>query len=321
MRERSARLMARAFGLTLAASSLVAAGACTFLLDSERVQCRNNVDCAGRGIAQAVCSEGVCITNATSSVDSGQDAAPVDPQWGCIGNMPADPPEDRAAKVDMGFRFLDGLGTAPLPGAKVDACEKDDVTCANPIGSGISNAEGAVSIPVFTGFKGSFKIDEDAGAGNRELDPQYLSALPTPGITRDAGFGYASYIGVWPVFRKGDFKTIAAVSGGGLPEDGAAHVLFIAVKCDGTRGAGLTVSPDTRGPKTYGFYTDSNNTPSLTLPATESEGAGGYINLTPGEITFTVRRVEGGPLVGVHKIRLRPDTLTLVTFAPNKTNQ
>lgn len=314
MRERYARLISRSTRVTFAVSTVFAVGACTFLLDSERTQCRTNGDCQGRGIGQAVCSEGVCAGPSTPIVEAGDIDAPVDPMWGCVGKMAPYPAPDRNIPVQYRLRFLLGLSVEGLPGAHVSACEDTDPDCASPVAATTSDESGAVVIDVFNGFRGFFKIGSpDAGP---PLYGQNLPAIPVP-LTPETN-PIPGYIGVWPVFRDYEFPAVAAASGGSAIKPGLAHMLFISLTCDQKRARGTTVNVDKRAPETYSFYTDDSNNPSLTLGATQSEGAGGYINLNPGLTTFTIRREEGGPPVSVHKVTLRKDELTLVTFNPNK---
>jgi hypothetical protein len=260
-----------------------------------------------------VCDLGVCKSGPAPVVDAGDvDAGPVDPIWGCLGNVPPPPAADKALSASFQAQFISNSTGSPLDGVTTMACENADVDCAQPLpGSSIlSDADGKISMPVYQGFRGYTKITPNAKYPT--LVPTVLPAIPIPNNAESL------LLAVWPLMQSKDELTIYATSSGGsVPQDQYGHLVFIVFDCSHTKRAeGVSATIDTRSKDTYSFYTDNSVIPSVTLQATSKAGVVGFINLPPGPLKVTLRNADA-KLYGTYDFQVRAGTLILATPVPN----
>lgn len=146
-------------------ASALMLGGCQLLLATDRAQCAVDADCAQKAGQGLVCMNEVCVAAANaSSPEAGAEEAglPKDDgtPWGCLASPPARPAEDRSRPLMVRQRFvafslLDCIHEKPIPGVEVKLCSPNDIMCASPIETAVSDCDGYVTLTAFYhGFKG-----------------------------------------------------------------------------------------------------------------------------------------------------------------------
>ncbi|HVH44678.1 MAG TPA: hypothetical protein VM925_20135 [Labilithrix sp.] len=290
-----------------------AAAACTFVMNADRIQCVSNKDCAGRGLpANARCQVGVCVVPPPVIQDSATidvPDAPLDPTWGCLGNMPPVPFPDKSTPVHFRARFEGLLTQLPLDALPVKACTLLDLGCAQPVdGPRDTDAEGVIDMVVHHGFRGY--LDIGATEAHSDLMPSLLYALPVPNKT----VAPQDPPPVWNLLTKNEFE-FAAGSVGKTLNPSFGHLFFAAVDCQGITAVGATLQAETITAETFTYYTDAQGTPSITQARTSQSGNGGFLNLPVGTVTVRLSR-EDGELIGSHNVIIRAGSITYMLFGP-----
>jgi hypothetical protein len=139
----------------------VPAAACQLLLSSDATQCNVDADCKARAGEGFECRASVCQVK--SALDGSADADAADAAdggpWGCLGNLPARPVENKAKPFPIRFRYLaystnDCLNNQPVPGAEVRLCSVRDPACtsASALETKVSDCDGYVTME--SGYEG-----------------------------------------------------------------------------------------------------------------------------------------------------------------------
>ncbi len=303
---------------SLALVPLVAATACSFLLETSREQCTTDQDCTSRGGAFAAsrCVAKVCAaTTIDASVldtgaDVGSDATPdgpldtgiQDPRFRCVDRDPAPVPDGGVAKYDVFLHdFLSQ--TTPVTQLRVRFCPSSaDPTCVNPLATLTPNDAGHVlydfdvSAGAFSGYLAIEQTSADGGAafvdgGNNDnvyiTTNVYYSSTP---ITADLADDYL--LATFGTLQ--NFATIYQLTVD--PRLGAAFM--IGTDCDAQDSAGVSFTLDKSiAGTTQSFYFDGNN-PSTTRTVTDSTGIAGFFNIPVGSRHVDMTLAASGQLLG-----------------------
>jgi len=300
-------LLSRAAAVALAASVFCSFAGCSLVLQGETQQCSVDRDCAQLGFATATCSAGVCVPS--SAADAGPDA-PLDPKWGCVGNVKWATP-NTAVPVGVPSRYVKFVGETPLANVKAKACLNFDIACASPVAEGTTDANGMVLLQLYYGFDGYAELEPDETYP--DLFPSIHPFLPPPEKDIPIPADPTELEPVHLVF-KNEVNMIAAVLQ--TKENTAAgHILGLAIDCEGKTTAGVSLKIDTVGTDTLAYYMNQG-LPSKTLGATSTTGEAGFVNVPPGMITVTATSEDVGK-VSVVTVPVRAGHISYVPIAPS----
>ena len=320
----------------VAAAAALSAAACSLLLDTSPVQCKTAADCDSRGGAFVgmACENNVCVAaEAGAGADAGQDAdagadvdaAPVDAgPWGCLGNVVSPAPGQNDVNVIV--PLVDLSTQKPVTAADVFAriCAKIDVSCSNPLTSGDAgvilspDANGLLHLTLPNGFDGYVPIDPivpDGGApsdaGDAGPPNVFVPSLVffNPPIVTDAT--YTTIVMV----RTSELGGIAQIEGTTIdPSLGA--VFMETVDCSVHPAAGVSVSLDSTGTTTQGFYF-KGGLPALNAPSTDVTGYAGFVNVPLGSRTVTGDVAATKQKIGTATVFTRQSTISYTVMAPS----
>jgi hypothetical protein len=234
---------------------LLSLSSCSLVLDTSKVQCNTDSDCAEHD-SNLSCVDQVCVDATTSR------------PWACLGNVAW--PSGTSAKVVLALPVVDVITSAFPRDLQVRACSKLNVDCTPPLSAtvDVSSTPGLLKVALDSGFDG------------------YLE-LTSPTITPALFFVVKP---VWedttltsplPVVSRQGFQGIAQAIGTTLDLTSMGHVYALASDCTGTSAAGVRFEVDKKSAQTAGYYM-INMTPVSSSPATDSSGAGGFLNLPTG---------------------------------------
>lgn len=278
----------RMFSSALVCVCAALLGACSVLVDANRVQCSENAECTKRGpaFADSVCSAGVC------------EAPPLSKQWNCPAL-----PTNQTPSYKLTLHLTDAVSVKPLPGVDASLCRKLDINCDNPVTVGVSDAKGDVTMQVDAAFDGYVML-----IGSMLVSELYTFSAPMSGnldaraslLTSKAAAGLAQ-----------------AAGGAWLADRGL--VLLDTTDCEGKAVANVSYS--VTGPKdasSYVFYTVTNF-PTNDATATDESGYGGVVNLLPGVATIAATLASGTAnerAVGNVSLNVRAGFITYGTVTP-----
>ena len=272
------------FSICLAAVS-VAGSACSLTVESDRVQCKTDTDCSARGAAYAgyVCSDSLCEP---------------DPTWACLDEKSTDTAPSGTVHVVLTTQDL--LSQKPILGVQLTLCAKLDANCQLPIAQYQSDQAGQISVEMPAGFDGYFQTQGDG------LYPMLF--FPPSTRTQRAP-------GTLPMVANSFFGTMFSGVGGPVSADRTV-VMTTALDCRGKPAAGLTLSSAQADDHTVG-YVIQGGLPSRTAATTDDSGAGGFVNIPPGNAVITSTMAANSRLVGTVAVQTRPGYITMVLVMPN----
>jgi hypothetical protein len=269
--------------LILFSSSLFAD--CTLIVNSDRVQCHTNEDCASRGgaFASASCIDSVCKP---------------DPTWECLAASQMPSPQAPPFRIAVTLRDL--VTQTPVANAQVKLCRKIDVDCATPSSAGSSDGHGEVSFTVdmvdFTGY----------------LAVQASGIVPklyffNPPVDRDQAVTVS-------------LASPAAYTGlllqlGRQPAPGHGSIVISAADCTGAPATGVTYATSNGDTLTSAFYT-VKGLPTLSGTATDSDGYGGLINVPAGAATVDTSLVSPRTNLGTISLLVQDGAITYSRVVP-----
>jgi hypothetical protein len=314
---------------------------CSLLFDATGEQCTRDADCAARGgaFASMRCENRVCVASgldgaseAAPPVDASDaaDAAPVDPVWGCLGNVKASPSTN--PKVTVRVPLLDLLTKGPVTDVKAALCAKIDVNCATPLGVSQPGADGVLNLTLDSGFDGYVVVtpvlpDAGAGAGDAAADEAGAdAALGDGGLDLAALHVPALVFFNPPIVEDRTYINImlltghaitALVAANGYALDPTLGAVFMdAVDCAQKPVSDVAVTLDVTTPTTHGFYF-VGGIPSLTAGATDATGYTGFINVTPGARTVTAQVKSQQRAIGRVSVFAKPGFISYTAMAPS----
>jgi hypothetical protein len=238
---------------------------CSLVLDSERVQCSTDADCAGRGPAfsGSTCVDSLC-------------QAP-DPRWGCLSE-PASPRSDPGPFI-VTMHLQDLLNQQPLSGVKADVCTKVDVSCSTPRFSTASDDAGVVTLEIAAAFSGfvSFELTDALTPTLYFFNPPVDHDQEIPALSLSS-----------PLARGALLSQLGASVDRG-------DILLSAFDCTGVAAADVTFALTPANAEAVPYYL-VNGLPNTSAAATDSTGYGGFANLTAGTWTITGHVADAGTL-------------------------
>ena len=228
---------------------------CSLTVDSDRVQCRTNADCAARGgaFAEAICADSVCTVN---------------PAWACLsGGTPSVSTQEPPYKLTVMLRDL--VDQTPYKGsAQVKLCRKLDVGCAAPLATVTSGGDGSATFFVdMKGFAGYVDVQADG------VVPTLFFLNP---IDRDTTLPVSL---ATPMANQ-----LLLFSLGRQASPGHGNIVISTLDCTGTPAAGVSYSTPNGDAATSSFYTVSD-LPVPAATATDAGGYGGLVNVPIGSVT------------------------------------
>lgn len=254
---------------------------------------------AGAGGGAATTSSSSSSSSSTTGSSSSGAAA----DWSCIGKVSW--PKPSAATVDMKF---DAQTLATNLSVKV--CPKSDATCAAPSDSQSSPMNMVtVKVPTGTnGFDGFFEVD---GAGA----PTNLKYVFPP-----VGAGFAGAAD-WQFLLFTDAIDAAIGQEIGVTLDPALAIVGLqSFDCtfNAIGGVSFELAGGGASAKLLYFVGGLSGTASLSAKATElaSDALGGFVNVSPGEVTVSAKVAATGQSLGSVKVFTRAGAMTTIQFTP-----
>jgi len=123
-----------------------ATSACSLYVDANRVQCKTDTDCSGRGpaFAGSTCNDSLC-------------EPVIDETWTCL-DQPASN-DSSSTTVHVNLNVVDLLSEKPLSGLSLTLCSKLDANCSFPIAQYASNDGGQIDVEMPAGFDGYLQAE------------------------------------------------------------------------------------------------------------------------------------------------------------------
>lgn len=260
---------------------------CSLVVDSDRVQCSTDADCAARGEAftGSSCVNSVCVAGA---------------RWSCLEKAAAAPPASGMFQAPFIVQHL--VTQQPLPGVHARLCRRIDVTCAAPLGDDlVTDESGQVTFSVPGGFDGYVAFDgPDIIHGLFFFNPPVAADLPQAMIS----------IGSTQVIA------LLALQAGAVQDPDRGVVLLGARDCTGAPAPGVTFTVSGSDPAAVPFYSEQG-LPSGTAQQTDSAGYGGLLNAPAGSVTFTATVVETGQRIGSVTLLSQENAITYGSISPD----
>lgn len=297
--------------------SLVAA--CQALVSSDVVQCSSDADCTSRGgaFAGTRCQENVCTAAAVVTTDGGVeasvDATPVDPKWGCLGNV-VWPPQSGTEKVKFRERFRRLVSATPIVGLKVKACASLDPECNSPVAQSETNAKGDVVLDLPKHFRGYLHMPTGPDSF-RDMAPTIYAVYPPP--DRDSDLVTEPELAKVPIavsIAELDFL-LAQVKTSTDPNLG--HIFGLVTDCRFAPVGGVSVKAVQNDAKTVQYYYEGNDTPTVTRKETDPSGNAGFLNLPSGIISIeTTIPAQGNKRTGSYSVLVKKGSVTILNMVP-----
>jgi hypothetical protein len=223
--------------------------------------------------------------------------------WGCVGSV-TEPVGVDGGTVAITLQAAAFMKGEVLPPVTINACDQSDMTCEQAITTATTDASGAATLVVPSGFQGYL----DATALDRMESLVYLSSPVVNDTTVPLMVGaYTDYT-----------AAVMAVTGNPLPQDGAIWVNT--EDCLGQPAAGVELSLNqdfTTGTDPFYFLGGSAVSASaLTPPATSSDAIGGFADVMPGLPTLSATQASNGQLYAQFNAYVRKQSLTVIWLQP-----
>ena len=256
---------------------------CSVAVDSDRVQCETDSDCAA--YADSVCAESICVPA---------------PKWACLDAPQA--PVSNGPRHSVPFVVQNIISMMPIPGVSARLCRKIDVTCEEPVSEAqLTDASGQVTFTVDDGFDGYVNFEgEGLIRGLYFFNPPVRTDLPTASIS----IGSLEVMGVLA-------RTV------GTKQDPQRAITLVGVRdCTGAPAAGVVLKAEGADALSVPYYS-KDNLPSGAATETDSAGYGGLVNANPGSITVRATVAGSGREVGQVTLLTREDSITYGSIVPN----
>lgn len=278
-------------------------------------ECTTDADCVPTGGQDGHCVDGVCwraqpqcsadadCFGLGPEFDGGRCIAAEcrpNPRWRCEAPSASTSTEPRT----LSLLVRDSLSLNPVPMVHIVACQKLDLTCANPTSEGTTDRDGMLSITVPAAFAGYLQQTE-----RRDYAPAMYflpSVLPEDGMLHP-----------FPLLSSGAIiDALAASLGAGIdPERG--HMMLIAEDCFGMALPGVTFMSPQRDDDTVQFYV-RDVLPSTSATETAEIGNGGYLNFPAGTAVLQVDRVEDDLHLATVTVVVRAGFISVAYIRPQQ---
>lgn len=310
---------------------------CSLLIDTNERQCKSDADCVASGLGNQ-CVDQVCTQKSTaaacpgSSCTSSDNVVPGDGKCStdkqctssdtprcfdstCVSSDVADRwvctdgdnQSVRPATVRFTIHAVDFLSGKPPKNLVMLACHSNDVACAEPAGmftdmDGTGHAQFDLPAP----FMGFFEARSD------ELTT--LLYLTRPLVKNTASRDL-------PILSASAVQITAGIAN--VPFDMTKGLAVLEMlDCSLNPAGGVQYTQNSAGANQFYLV---NQVPSFDATETvydsdNNTADGGFINLTPGYVTFTASLSDGGLQLGSFNAQIRANTVTFVDLdfrAPN----
>lgn len=228
--------------------------------------------------------------------------------WGCVGAFRWPAPD---AEVVDGLKFsyhvYDYINISrDVEGASVSACQRGDVTCAQPVDTATTDADGyaCLEVPVASnvGFTGFFRVVHEDYV---TIDEQYGRPLYASGTSELIAISKAADSVFW-----------ATMDMAWDPSRGLVTVELW--DCTWEMAPGVAIEISTADDETVRFYVTGSGDFSFTQTESSIAGIGAFVNVpvTDEPARVIARLAETGEIVGCHEVYVRPGVRTNLTLYP-----
>jgi hypothetical protein len=288
-----------------AAAGLAAVSGCSvFVIDTAQAQCESAADCVELGIGNA-CVDQVCVGDGTGAGGSGG-GKPVDPKWGCLGEVEWPAPVNPMTTLRFSFRSaIDSNAPANIAAR---FCAALDVECLNPLVGHTPIVDGVVEFQVESGTIGYLEVASTVDPPTIRPALIYSSRpasgseapqqLPIPVILVTPGEYDAIVLST-------EFET--------NPDRGT--LLTITTDCSGQPSAGVRIDSTKKDADSTLFYF-VGLLPDPNATQTDIGGFGGIFNMPVGAGTVDAYVAADGRWIGRSSFHIRPGWLTNVPIEP-----
>lgn len=229
----------------------------------------------------------------------------------CVGQVT--PPVGNGTQVQINA-FIANIATGtPLEGVRVKRClSRLDVTCEDATVY-TSDADGMVSVPVQSGFRGYLRIEDAVqdGASNRLVTYFWYFSQP---IVETRAEPFPIYA-MTRAYR--DLAFYSTIPGGHADR---GEVAINVTDCDDVNAVGIRLdidAPESVDDRTKSFYFASDLIAiNPADPQTDVSGLGGYVALLPGAVKIVAVHAASGVAIAEDDLLIQPDVLTTVRLLP-----
>lgn len=248
--------------------------------DSVNRSCNDDKDC---GSDAPTCMHGACVPNTVAE------------RFMCEEPLSSEPPET----VSYSFRVVEFVSREPPTGIMVRACRNNDVGCGDPVDT-FEDGEGTgnVQLQLPYGFLGYFDVTSDA----MHTLSYVTKAVRSDTQDRDLQVAAASTVDV-----------LASVAG--VPYDPDKGVVLVEAFDCAKMPAGGVHFVESKGSATpFYFVSHLPNTEvqESVYDAENNVADGGFLNVTPGFVTFTASFGVDGPRLGEFNAAVLANTVTYI---------
>ncbi len=282
--------------------SALALTACSLGFGLDREQCEKTADCSGFGNAE--CVDKVCVAIESTGGGGAGGSVPVDPKWDCIGNV--EPPDPGGDTVRHVYRFVLAVDESHVPdNLSTQVCAGIDPDCENPKpGFPQPDANGLLELDLPVNDLSSFlKITSD------ETMPTTVF-LQRPIIIPQTE----------KIIRMVSLETIIALAEGAadVPYDPLkSSAVILTSNCLDERTSGVRIESAAADQDTVPFYFNSS-IPNPDVTETDTQGAGGFLNLPPGPATVKIYRASTDELIGTGTFLGQAGVLSYLPIGPTE---
>jgi len=249
-----------------------------------------------------------CNNQCASACPSGQ-------SWSCLNSPILWPKPNAVGNVTFSVTFVNFTSEQPFEGAAVKACSKLDFSCSQPLGTGVTDGSGLVSVTVPAGLSGFDGYLDVTGGKVGGTGAAVFPAIwyPIPYVIADGWRGRTELLSA---DEFGELTMATATQ----PDPTRGHIAVNAADCAFTPAAGVSFTASPSDAKTVRYYL-VGGVPVTTATATDSSGIAAFVNLPtmpPAEL-FVVSATSGqaqGKSMGALTFIVRPGTLTTSGLFP-----
>lgn len=220
------------------------------------------------------------------------------PDWSCLGQGGAPFSEDVAP---VNFRLQSVVESAPIAGAQVHLCLREDMECLGDLGPPLTtDAEGRIVVEIPLNFNGFARFTSEAH---------------------------------WPTYyyfnrrtRRSTEVVVTAATGALVNQlsslvnspqkDGNGVALLNVRDCAGKPAPDVSFGEVIAGVEAVTFYS-IGGIPSRTATYTDDSGFGGIVNVGPGNFQLTAVRTATGQPITTNVLYAPPNAVVLTDLAPH----
>jgi hypothetical protein len=209
---------------------------------------------------------------------------------------------------DLTLSVNESTTGSPVVGAIAKACHREDLTCANPISTGSTDASGKVTLALPDapaagyGFQGYFDISSP-----QQAMVHYLYFLSFPLSEPHAQLAML-------VLTPGALDGMVAVAHVTL-DPTRGQVAVVAQDCLLTGAPGVSFAADAIDAQTRELYFIASEL-STTATATDSSGLAFFFNVPPGSLTIRATPKAVGTVSSTASLYVQPGALSFVQAIP-----